>query len=230
MGTTFGASILAISCLVFFSDPCLFLFLVLTRCTARTGDLDSLAGLKISIMTRYEQYEQGQAYHSSLKAQAPASNPTQQPLVAPRNINFHGTNALTFFTPLRASRSAASIPPRSRIPSPNSFENDRPRHEHEEPRQSEEVYPTDGARVEQWQARVDDVRRRRKWEDNGWRQLAEQRRQEQDGILQRQIEAEIAAVAVQTAGLGQPTGQNQNHGVIITPASGTALSHWQDAS
>ena len=172
-------------------------------------------------MTRYEQYEQGQAYHSFLKAHAPVSNPTQQPLVAPRIINFYGTNALTSFYTSSASRSDASIPPRSRTHSPNSFEDDRLRREHKEPRQVEDVYPADGA--EQWQVRVDDMRRRRRWEEDGWCQMAEQHRQEQDSILQRHLEAEIAALAdhgAQAARLGQPTGQN--YCVTIAPVSETS--------
>ena len=131
-------------------------------------------------------------------------------------------NTLTPFYTSSASRSTASIPP-------SSFENDRPRHEHEEPCQSEEVYSANGARVEQWQAHVDDVRRRRKWEDNGWRQMVEKRRQEQDGILQRQIEAEIAALSVQAAGLGQPTGQNQNHAPVSASGTSGPITGYPDA-
>ena len=101
-------------------------------------------------------------------------------------------------------------------------EDDRARRERvdallrEEPRQREEVYPADGARAEQWHARGDDTGRRH---EEGRRQMTEQRRQEQDGILRRQREAEHAA---QAARLGQPTGQNQ--GVTITPTSASASS------
>jgi hypothetical protein len=92
------------------------------------------------------------------------------------------------------------------VPSPydqSSPEDDRPR------REREEVYPADGARTEQRQARGDDVRRHREWEEDGRRQM---NRQEQDGILHRQREAEHAA---QAARLGPPPGQN--HGVTIAP-------------
>ena len=53
--------------------------------------------------------------------------------------------------------------------------------------------------------------------------MAEQHRQEQDSILQRQLEAEIAALAnhgAQAARLGQLTGQN--YGVTIALVSETS--------
>lgn len=164
-------------------------------------------------MTRYEQWR---ANPSSIQWKAPAPNPNPQPLVAHRSINSHGTNTPTSSSTPSSSRSRASFPPRSRGPSPyeqSPPEDDRPRRGREEPRGSEEVYPADGARAEQWQAHEDDVRRRREWEEDGWRQMTEQRRQEQDGILQRQREAEHAA---QAARLGPSSGQN--HGVTIAPA------------
>ena len=154
-------------------------------------------------MTRYEQWR---ANPSSLQWTAPAPNPNPQPSVAHRSINSHGTNTPTSSSTPSSSRSRTSIPPRSRVPSPydqSSPEDDRPR------REREEVYPADGARAEQRQARGDDVRRHREWEEDGRRQM---NRQEQDGILHRQREAEHAA---QAARLGPPPGQN--HGVTIAP-------------
>jgi STAM-binding protein len=189
--------------------------------------LDSLAEIKVSIMTRYEQWR---ANPSSLQSQAPVSNPAPQPLVAHRSINSHGTNTPSSSSTPSSSRSRASIPPRSRIPSPydqSPPEDDRARRERvdallrEEPRRGEEVYPADGARAEQWHAREDDTRRRREWEEEGRRRTTDQRRQEQDGILRRQREAEHAA---QSARLGQSTGQHQvvssvQYPAIAAPAS-----------
>jgi hypothetical protein len=63
-------------------------FLCLPNTQHGQETLDSLAKLKALIMTRYEQYEQGQAYHSSLKAQAPVFNPTQQLLAHPPLLTF----------------------------------------------------------------------------------------------------------------------------------------------
>ena len=117
----------------------------------------------------------------------------------------------------RSSRSPFGLPqsrtyspspfglPRSSIPSPSPCGNDRPLRDHEEPRQSEEVYPADGARAQQWS---------RKWEEEGWRRMTEQRRQEEDGILWRHGEAEHAA---QAARCRQST--YQNYGVTIAPVS-----------
>ena len=117
----------------------------------------------------------------------------------------------------RSSRSPFGLPqsrtyspspfglPRSSIPSPSPCGNDRPLRDHEEPRQSEEVYPADGACAQQWS---------RKWEEEGWRRMTEQRRQEEDGILWRHGEAEHAA---QAARCGQST--YQNYGVTIAPVS-----------
>jgi hypothetical protein len=162
-------------------------------------------------MTRYEQWR---ANPSSVQLQAPASNPVPQPLVAHRSINSHGTNTPTTSSTPSSSRSRASIPLRSRTPSPyeqSPTEDDRARRERvdallrEDPRRREDVYPADGVSTDQWHARGDDTRRRREWEEEG-RRLAEQRRLEQDGISRRQREADHAA---QAARLGQPTGQNQ---------------------
>jgi len=174
-----------------------------------------LAEIKVSIMTRYEQWRANPS-SLQLQSQAPVSNPTPQPLVAHRSINSHGTNTPSSSSTPSSSRSRASIPPRSRMPSPydqSPPEDDRARRERvdtllrEEPRRrSEEVYPADGARAEQWHARGDDSSRRREWEEEGQRRMTEQRRLEQDGILRRQREAEHAA---QAARLGQSTGQNQ---------------------
>ena len=86
----------------------------------------------------------------------------------------------------------------------------------EDPRQREDVYPADGARADQWHARGDDTRQHREWEEEGRRRVAEQRRQEQDGILRRQREADHAA---QAARLGQPTGQNQGVTGPVMPVS-----------
>jgi STAM-binding protein len=83
---------------------------------------------------------------------------------------------------------------------------------HDEPRQYE-PYSADAAHSEQFRAaREDDARRRREWEEEGRHRTREQRRQEQDGILRRQREADLAARA---ARVGQPTGQN--HGATIAP-------------
>jgi STAM-binding protein len=162
-------------------------------------------------MTRYEQWR---ANPSSVQPQAPVSHPVPQPLVAHRSINSHGTNTPTSSSTPSSSRSRASIPLRSRTPSPyeqSPTEDDRARGERvdallrEDPRRREDVYPADGARADQWHAREDDTRRRREWEE-GRHRVVDQRRFEQDGILRRQQEADHAA---QAARLGQPTGQNQ---------------------
>ena len=162
-------------------------------------------------MTRYEQWR---ANPSSVQPQV------LQPFVAHRSINSHGTNTPTSSSTPSSSRSRASIPFRSRTPSPyeqSPTEDDRARRERvdallrEDPRRLEDVYPADGARADQWHAREDDTRQRREWEGEGRRRVAEQRRLEQDGIIRRQQEADHAA---QAARLGQPTGQNQG---IIGP-------------
>ena len=172
-------------------------------------------------MTRYEQWR---ANPSSIPPQAPASHPVPQPVAAYRSINTHGTNTPTSSSTPSSSRSRASVPLRSRTPSPyeqSPTEDDRARRERvdalvrEDPRRREDVYSADGARTGQWHTRGDDTHRRREWEEDG-RRVAEQRRSEQDGILRRQREADHAA---QAARIGQPAGQNQ--GVIgpVMPVS-----------
>jgi len=157
-------------------------------------------------MTRYEQWR---ANPSSAQLQAPASHPVPQPLGAHRSINSHGTNTPTSSSTPSSSRSRASIPPRSRTPSPyeqSPTEDDRARRERVDALLREDVYPADGARADQWHARGDDTRRRREWEEEGQRRVAEQRRLEQDGNSRRQREADHGA---QAARLGQLPGQNQ---------------------
>ncbi|KAH9955369.1 hypothetical protein BC827DRAFT_879728 [Russula dissimulans] len=175
-------------------------------------------------MTRYEQWR---ANPSSVQQQfrspqRPASNQAAQPLVAHRSIHSHGRNTPSSSSTPSSSRSRASIPPRSRTPSPyrrGSYEEDRVFREFEdmvlrdEPRQDEESYPADASRSD-FHAREDDNRRRREWEEEGQRRMTDQRRQEQDGILRRQREADLAA---QAARAGQPTGQNQS--VTTAPIS-----------
>ncbi|KAI0264044.1 hypothetical protein BGY98DRAFT_1044115 [Russula aff. rugulosa BPL654] len=174
--------------------------------------LDSLADIKVSIMTRYEQWR---VNPSSVPPQAPASHPVLQPLVAHRSINSHGTNTPTSSSTPSSSRSRASISLRSRTPSPAR----RERVDallREDPRRREDVYPADGARADQWHARGDDARQRHEWEEEGRRRVAEQRRLEQEGILRRQREAEHAA---QAARFGQPNGQNQGVTGPVMPVS-----------
>jgi STAM-binding protein len=180
-----------------------------------------LAEIKVSIMTRYEQWR---ASPSFVQPQAPAPYPPLQPLVAHRSLNTHGTNTPTSSSTPSSSRSHGSIPLRSRTPSPyeqSPTEDGRARHERvdallrEDPRRREDVYSVDGARADQWHAREDDTRRR-EWEEEGRRRVAEQRRVEQDGILHRQREAEHAA---QAARLGQPTGQSQSVTGPVMPVS-----------
>jgi STAM-binding protein len=172
-------------------------------------------------MTRYEQWR---VDPSSVQPQPSASHPVP-PLVAHRSINSHGTNTPTSSSTPSSSRSRASIPLRSRTPSPyeqSPTEDDRARRERvdallrEDPRRREDVYTADGARADQWHAREDDTRRRREWEEEGRRRAAEQRRLENDGILRRQQEADHAA---QAARLGQPTGQNQGVTGPVMPVS-----------
>lgn len=187
--------------------------------------LDSLAEIKKSIITRHEQWQANPSSVQFQPPQPPASNPVPQPLVAHRSIHSHGTNTPTSSSTPSSSRSRASIPPRSRTPSPynqSPHEEDMARHERvdamlrDEPRWREEVYSADGARPEQLHAREDDTRRRREWEEEGRRRTAEQRRQEQDGIFRRQQEAEYAA---QAARLGHQAGQNQVVTASAVPVS-----------
>ena len=179
-------------------------------------------------MTRYEQWR---ANPNSVPPQAQVSRPTPQPLVTHRSINSHGTNTPSSASTPSSSRSRASIPPRSRMPSPygqSPPEDERARRERidalqrDEPRRSEEVYPADGPRAEQRHARDDG---RREWEEEGRRRMTEQRRMEQDGIIQRQREAEHAA---QAARLGQSTGQNQ--GITIAPVAPSSSVQYPSAS
>ena len=174
-------------------------------------------------MTRYEQWR---ANPSSVQLHAPASHPVPQPLVTHRSLNSHGTNTPTSSSTPSSSRSHASISLRSRTPSPyeqSPPEDDRVRRERvdallrEDPRRREDAYPpADGAHADQWHARGDDARRRREWEEEGRRRVAEQRRLEQEGIIRRQREADHAA---QAARLGQPTGQNQGVTAPVIPVS-----------
>ncbi|KAH9995911.1 hypothetical protein BJV74DRAFT_300156 [Russula compacta] len=146
--------------------------------------LDSLAEIKKSIMTRYEQWQANPSAIQFQPPQPPASNLVPQSLIAHRSIHSHGTNTPTSSSTPSSSRSRASIPPRSRTPSPydrSPHEEDMARHEHvdamlrDEPRWREEAYSADGARPEQLHAREDDTRRRREWEEEGRRRTAEQR-------------------------------------------------------
>ena len=83
-----------------------------------------------------------------------------------------------------------------------------------QPRQNEEVYPADGARAEQWHAHGDGTRRRREWEEEELRTMMEHHRIEQDEILRKQREVDLAAQAMRRR---QSTGQNQ--AVTITPVT-----------
>jgi len=77
--------------------------------------LDDLSELETSIMTRYEQYEQGQEYSSSLMSQAPVFNPTQKPLVAHRGINSHNMDTVPVSASFPASASPSAITSRCAI-------------------------------------------------------------------------------------------------------------------
>ena len=192
-----------------------------------------MAEIKNAITTRYKQWR---ANPFSVQSHAPASHPVLQPLVARRGINTHGTNTPTSSSTPSSSRSHASVPLRSRTPSPyeqSPTEDDRALRERvldaplrEDPHRREDVHPVDGARRDQWYAREDYSRQRREMEEEQ-RQLQRDgnlRRQrgaehattaarEQDGILHRQREAE------HTARLGQQTGQYQGATGPVMPVS-----------
>jgi hypothetical protein len=159
-----------------------------------------MAEIKVSIMTRHEQWR---ANPFSVRP-----HPVPQPLVAHRSINSDGTNAPTSPSTPSSSRSHPSIPRRSDTPSPyEQSPSDDDRAEHVDTLLREEVHPAHGTCTDQWNARESDTLRCR---------VAEQHRQEVDGILRRQREAEHAA---QAARLGQPTGQNQGVIASVTPVS-----------
>ncbi|KAI0265418.1 hypothetical protein BC834DRAFT_879357 [Gloeopeniophorella convolvens] len=200
--------------------------------------LDSLAEIKISIMTRYEQWRSNSSSESQPSPAQPA-NPPPQPLSSQRSIRSPGTSTPSSISTPSSSRSRVSMAPRSRTPSPyrqGSRDDERAWREREEAmqreeaRRREEASAADRARSEQAHlSREDEARRRRDYEEDGRRRLAlDQRRQEQDGILRRQKEAEYAA---QAARYGQTAGQTQ---VIMmpqpTPASLSAPSVNQYAS
>ena len=171
-------------------------------------------------MKRYEQWRANPSTQAQSQ-QPPPSSSIPQVLAPRRNGRSHGSNTPSSSSTRSSSRGRASIPPRSRTPSPydqSLLEEDRVRRERTDvtlrdvPRRREEAYLADGARE-------DDARRRREWEEDGRRQ--EQRRQEQDGILRRQREAEHAA---QTARLGHPSGQNQSVTAAPTAPISASLS------
>ena len=153
-------------------------------------------------MTRYVQWRENP---SSAQPQTPASYPVTQPLVAHRSTNLHGTHTPTSSSIPSSSPSHAYIPFRSRTPSPydqSPTEDDRARRER-----------VDALVREDPRRRAPSLRGR---EEEGRRRAEEQHRQEVDGILRRQREAEHAA---QAARLGQPTGQNQRVTASVMPVS-----------
>jgi len=176
-------------------------------------------------MKRYEQWRANPSSEQQQfkPLQRPAPNQAVQPLVAHRSIHSHGRSTPSTSSTPSSSQSHASISPRSRTPSPyrrSSHEEDRVFREfgdmtlRDEPYRVEDSHSADAVRSD-FQAGVDDHRRRREWEEDGWRWMTEQRRQAQDGILRRQQESDLAAHA---ARVGQPTGQNQSVTVAPIPA------------